>query len=131
MRTLAEAIDQFVYHPATEQTAPLHAAVRSTVIGLVKAWWNTLPEGPEKTLALRKLQEAAMYANLAIALLAPSADPATDAVPRTLLADVSDEDLVREYRRRVSHDTGKEQEFDEHAAADYVQHVHEITEPLA
>lgn len=91
MRTLAEALNQFVYHPATEQTAPKHHTVRSTVIDLARRWWDTLPDGAEKTLAFRKLQEAAMYANLAVALMAPAAEPGTEdtarVLPETQVAD--------------------------------------------
>lgn len=71
MRDLPSAVEQFSFHPATEETAPLHADVRSLTIEYVKALWDTIPDGPEKTLWLRNLQQASMYANLAIALTAP------------------------------------------------------------
>ena len=85
MRTLEEALDQFAYHPATAVTAPKHAAVRRIAADTIAALWEVLPDGPEKTLAIRKLQEAAMYANLAIALTA-GADLVTPEIARVLPA---------------------------------------------
>jgi hypothetical protein len=84
MRTLEEALDQFVYHPATPDTAPRHAAVRELFASTVRQLWVVMPDGPEKTLALRKLQESAMYANLAIALTAPADTSPTRSVARVL-----------------------------------------------
>lgn len=74
MRSLAEVLDQFAYHPATEQTAPLHAEIRDVFARLAAELWPLIPEmsGPERTLVMRKLQEAQMYANLAVALTAPA-----------------------------------------------------------
>lgn len=71
MRTLDEALGQFAYHPATAETAPKHNAVRKLAADTATALWDLVPDGPEKTLALRALQEMAMYANLAIALTVP------------------------------------------------------------
>ena len=68
MRTLNEALDQFAYHPATDVTAPKHAIVRDLFRELVMDLWDAIPDGPEKTLTIRKVQEAQMFANLAIAL---------------------------------------------------------------
>jgi hypothetical protein len=85
VRTLGEAIDQFVYHPATSDTAPLHAQVREVLMRSVVELWPLIPDGPEKTLAIRKLQEAGMYANLAIALTVP-ADHVTPDVARVMPA---------------------------------------------
>lgn len=86
MRTELEALEQFAYHPATEDTAPRHSAVRDTFFQTVQTLWPLLPDGPEKTLALRKLQEAAMYANLAVALTAPADYSETRSVARQLPA---------------------------------------------
>lgn len=71
MRNVEEAIEQLTYHPATPETAPKHAAVREIAISTAVELFEIVPAGPERTLALRKLQECAMYANLAIALTAP------------------------------------------------------------
>lgn len=84
MRTLSDAQDQFAYHPATPETAPKHAAVRDLFRDLLPALWEAIPDGPEKTLAIRKLQEAQMYANLAIALTAPADTGETRSVARQL-----------------------------------------------
>lgn len=72
MRTLADVLDQFAYHPATPETAPKFGTLREEVSALAEKVWDLVPDGPEKTLAFRKLQEAQMYFNLAIALSAPA-----------------------------------------------------------
>lgn len=84
MRTLDEARQQFVYHPATEDTAPRHAALRDLMEETLVRLWDVIPDGPEKTLAVRKLQEAQMYGNLAIALTAPVDVGPTRSVARVL-----------------------------------------------
>lgn len=84
MRTLDEALNQFAYHPATPETAPKHAAVRDLFRDLLPKLWDAVPDGPEKTLAIRALQESQMYANLAIALTAPADTSASRATPRVL-----------------------------------------------
>lgn len=84
MRSLDEARDQFSYHPATADTAPRHAAVRDIFAVTLSDLWDAVPDGPEKTLAIRKLQEAQMYANLAIALTAPVDTGPTRATARVL-----------------------------------------------
>lgn len=84
MRTLDDALDQFAYHPATEDTAPRHSAIRDAFSEFVEAVFELVPDGPEKTLVLRKLQEAQMYANLAVALTAPADRGPTRAVARVL-----------------------------------------------
>jgi hypothetical protein len=92
MRTLDEALDQFVYHPATPDTAPRHAAVRDTFAEVIPRLWDAVPDGPEKTLMLRALQQASMYANLGIALTAPADTGPTRATARVLpdAADMPD-----------------------------------------
>lgn len=84
MRSLQDALDQFSYHPATSDTAPRHAAVRDGFAAFLEQLWPLVPDGPEKTLAVRKLQESQMYANLAIALTAPPDTSATRSVARVL-----------------------------------------------
>lgn len=86
MRTLEDALDQFAYHPATEDTAPRHDSIRQAFSAFASGLWDRVPDGPEKTLAFRKLQEAQMYANLAIALTAPSVEPGTKLVVREIPA---------------------------------------------
>lgn len=84
MRSLDEAFDQFAYHPATDVTAPKHAKVRDLFGALLPELWDSVPDGPEKTLAIRKLQEAQMFANLAIALTGEADTGATRSVARKL-----------------------------------------------
>lgn len=87
MRTLDEARNQFAYHPATEDTAPRHAAVRDLFRSTLDQLWAVVPDGPEKTLAIRALQESQMYANLAIALTAPADEGSTRGTARVLPAE--------------------------------------------
>lgn len=84
MRTLDEALGQFAYHPATEDTAPRHSRIRDAFSEFVEEVWGLVPDGPERTLVLRKLQEAQMYANLAVALTAPADLSPTRSVARVL-----------------------------------------------
>ncbi len=83
MRSLAEVQDQLAYHPATKDSAVKHDAVRTTLMDAAAKLWDHVPDGPEKTLAMRALQQAGMYCNLAIALGAP-VDKDTAAVARVL-----------------------------------------------
>jgi len=70
--TEAEIENRFGFHPATDETRVLHAAVREEVSGLVNFLVSIVPEGREHSLMLTKLQEAAMWANAGIACnLAP------------------------------------------------------------
>jgi hypothetical protein len=84
MRTIAEVCDQLAYHPATATSAAQHDHVRTTLMSVVSALWGTVPDGPEKTLAMRALQQCGMYCNLAIAVGQPLAEPGTEAVARVV-----------------------------------------------
>ena len=57
----------FHFHPATAVTGPKHDRVRSTFRATADHLLRELPAGPDRTLALRKLQEAMWAANSAIA----------------------------------------------------------------
>lgn len=58
----------FSYHPAnSNEVAMAHQRIRFDVKSVAHNWNHELPDCPEKTLAIRKLQEAMMYANSAIA----------------------------------------------------------------
>lgn len=83
MRTLDDALNQFAYHPATSVTAPTFGALRMVATEVVEQTWHLVPYGPEKTLALRALQQWLMYSCLAVALTAP-ADHETPHVARVL-----------------------------------------------
>lgn len=59
----------FGYHPAdTDDKQKAHQTVRLTYYALALEMNRLLPEGAEKTLALRALQDAAMKANAALAI---------------------------------------------------------------
>lgn len=68
MRTLDEVLNQLGYHPATAKTGPVHDSIRAEFINHSENIWDLVPDGPEKTLAFRALQQSLMYCNLAIAL---------------------------------------------------------------
>lgn len=62
-------IDQvFAFHPATEKTGPVHDEVRRVCREAAHELEALTPPSPEQTLALRKLQEAMMHANAAVAI---------------------------------------------------------------
>jgi hypothetical protein len=84
VRTLGEALDQFAYHPATPETARRYAAIRDVYAGALRQLWPLIPDGPEKTLALRDLQRSQMTANLAVALTTPADTTETRGVARVL-----------------------------------------------
>lgn len=84
MRSIAEVKDQFAYHPATSETAKTHDQLRVAYAELAVDIWGIIPDGPEKTVVFRKLQESLMYANLAVALQAPLAADGTSGIAREL-----------------------------------------------
>ena len=88
MRTLDDALNQFAYHPGTPDTAPKFGALRDKTAAFAKDVWDLIPDGPEKTLAMRGLQAFQMNANLAIALSAP-ADLTNQHVARVLPPEVT------------------------------------------
>lgn len=58
----------FSYHPPkSDEVADAHDQVREGVRLLAREWNSLLPPSAEKTLAIRHLQEAMMFANSAIA----------------------------------------------------------------
>ena len=58
----------FSHHaPPNERVAQAHQNVRFQVKSVAHLFNETLPDCPEKTIAIRKLQEAMMFANSAIA----------------------------------------------------------------
>ena len=61
--------DIFSYHPPkNDQVAELHEDVRAMVKEVALFFYDNVPDSPERTLAIRKLQAAMMYANAAIAI---------------------------------------------------------------
>lgn len=83
MRTLDEALNQFAYHPATPEVSAKFAELRDITMNAAKLAWGLIPDGPEKTLAMRGLQQFLMHANLAVAMTTP-ADLKTPHVARVL-----------------------------------------------
>lgn len=61
------AIAHFRYKPPTAETVPKFELVTTQFILLVSEVYDLMPSGPGKTLALRKLSEARMAVNSAIA----------------------------------------------------------------
>lgn len=59
----------FAYHaPSTQDIVDAHEAIRLRYRDLALFLNGLLPEGPEKTLALRALHKASMAANACVAL---------------------------------------------------------------
>lgn len=86
MRTLEEVKNQLAYHPATPEVAEKFASLRAQCQMLADGTWDLIPDGPEKTLAYRGLQQFLMHANLAVAMTTP-ADYANAHVARVLPVD--------------------------------------------
>lgn len=100
MRDLQSLLSLFAYHPATPEVAQTYSNLRAAFKPLAEQVWDLVPDGPEKTLALRKLHEALMYANLAVALTSPEAEEGTDHVARILPEDADALLLVAETLER-------------------------------
>lgn len=66
----------FSYHPPTNpEQVETYQDVRTAGKQLAHVVDELVPDGPEKTLAIRKIQEAVMWANAGIAC-APKTEPA-------------------------------------------------------
>jgi hypothetical protein len=63
----------FTYHPPVGDQVERYQYIREGGRILARLIDGQAPDGPEKTLALRKLQEAVMWANAAIACAPPDA----------------------------------------------------------
>lgn len=59
-------IDPFKYVPPTEDKVPHFEAIARHCADLYRSLMTHVPESPERTLAIRKLQEVRMWANAAI-----------------------------------------------------------------
>jgi hypothetical protein len=65
--------DIFSHHPPkNDDVVKAHEDVRTWIRAAAQMINSSVPESPEKTLAVRKLQEAMMYANSAIAIYSRS-----------------------------------------------------------
>lgn len=59
--------NRFGFHPATEETKPLHEWTRGIFLEVANAVSKKIPNGREKSLVLTHLEEASFWANAAIA----------------------------------------------------------------
>lgn len=67
--TSDESIDQiFTYHSPSQGQIPKYQAIREAAKYFAKILWTNVPPGSDRRAALRKLREAVMTANAAIAL---------------------------------------------------------------
>jgi len=66
--------DRFGYHKGTEVTAPMHQAVRGVMLDVGIILDRMLPNGRAKFQAIILLEESTMWANKAIAEMAPVVD---------------------------------------------------------
>lgn len=67
-----ESVSRLGFHPATDETRPLHVSVRRHFMWLDSWVMQNLPEGRERACARTALQEAAMWCNASVAVsLAP------------------------------------------------------------
>lgn len=66
--TLDNVDDCFTYHPPNGCTLDAMSQVREASIATAKTILRTVPDCPDRTTALRKLREARMWANSALAL---------------------------------------------------------------
>lgn len=70
-KTLNEALEAFDYHqPGSDQVKRI-SAVRIAAKRFVTDLWSNVPEGPDRTVAIRYAHEAMMTANKAIVLEDP------------------------------------------------------------
>lgn len=67
MIALSDLENRFTYHPPTEGQAGRYADLRERGLDLARHINEVTPDSPEKLLAVRKLEEAVMWANAAIA----------------------------------------------------------------
>jgi hypothetical protein len=64
--TLDQVLDTFAYHqPSADQVARI-TTVREAHKTLARAVWDAVPEGADRTAAIRKLHECMMTCNKAI-----------------------------------------------------------------
>lgn len=75
----SESAERLGFHPASDDSRPLHQQVRRHFMWLDSWILDNVPEGREQSLARTALQEASLFCNAAIATnLAPLVvDPGT------------------------------------------------------
>ena len=57
----------FTYHPPTPETLPKYEALRSAALAFARVIEANVPSSADRTVAIRKVREAVMIANAAIA----------------------------------------------------------------
>ena len=57
----------FTYHAPTEGQVPLYERLRAAALVFARAIEESVPAGPDRTAAIRKVREAVMTANAGIA----------------------------------------------------------------
>lgn len=62
-----DALAYLAYHAPTDETLPKHEKVNNEFQMLVEQIWDSIPEGPGKTVAIRAIGSARMECNSAIA----------------------------------------------------------------
>jgi hypothetical protein len=68
IRTLGEALATFDYHKPTDAGVEKITVIRNAYKNLVKVIWDQVPDGPDRTVAIRKAHESMMTCNKAIVL---------------------------------------------------------------
>ena len=58
---------RFDFHPANQDTGPLHTEVRAAHRQLAEWVVDSIPDSPERDVALEHLQSAMMWCNAAVA----------------------------------------------------------------
>jgi hypothetical protein len=68
--------DDFKFHPADENTGPMHQSVRDLCLSLAGSLTHIVPVGRELSLALTNLEQVMFWANAGIARAEKPADEA-------------------------------------------------------
>lgn len=66
--SLNEALATFDYHKPSDEQVDRISVIRNAHKNLVKVVWDNVPNGPDRTVAVRKLHESMMTCNKAIVL---------------------------------------------------------------
>ena len=75
MITAASLTNWFTYHPPTPQDAVAYTAIREAALEFAQVVLSRTPEGADQSAALRKIREAVMTANAAIACASGGKEP--------------------------------------------------------
>ncbi len=79
MRNWFDVQNYFIYHPPTEDQRFIYERINDAFIGLAEFLWETVEPvnqgSPDKTYAFRKLSDARMAMNMAMACYQPPEAP--------------------------------------------------------